>query len=276
MSRPFARTLLALSLPLAALLPVQATHASQPGKPVRQLIEHSHLIAPHQVADYRLADSRFDAGNLPSGAAFYYQHMRHPDVRFSVFVYPAGLGAQAATLARGMEEFHASLQQATQQIGLTTSHIEQAPFELLIPAASGKGRHRVPGNRLLLAQTQRGTALHSAGYLFYRGLYFYKLRVSVPEASMDRAAFTQLADHAARTLVPAITVMNVGGCGNDGTLYLPRDGSPEQIAATLTGQLMDMELRSCSSRLDAEALQEKSRDAEVIRINYPPNTWSEQ
>lgn len=283
------RTLtLLFALAASTILPLAARAENAPS----QLIEHSHIIAPYTVGAYQWKESQFNAQKLSAGAGFTYQHSRHPELRISVFVYPAGLGADKATLEFGMQEFHAGLQQA-QQLGITTRITEESAFDLPYSLVDGKenekagsnandpflavlARWKIPGQRLLMEQTHNGMALHSAGYLFYRSLYFYKVRVSAPKDGMESATFNQLADDVARSLVPAITVINVGDCGKQNTIYLPKDGESEEIAISMSEQLLAMQGRNCSAKLEAQQLREKMRNADVIRIDFPANAWSEQ
>lgn len=282
--------LLLLATGLAALPPF--AHATPlPSAPVgtapRQWIEQSHLIAPHRVGSYRWQSTQFDADTPAVGAGFDYRHADHPDIDINVFVHPAGTADIEAALASGMAEFRTLLQEE-QQFGVATEVLEQAPLNLPRPAA-GVPRaltrlapaKDIPGHRFLMTQTVEGKRLHSASYLFYRSLYLYKVHVRAPEASMSRGDFSRRADDAARRLVPAIEVLNIGTCGNiqdlpAHILELPPQGVQEEFLATLAAQQLALQANNCSDRLDPQQLREKSRDAEIVEINYPANSWSEQ
>lgn len=288
---PFARVLLALALGFAANPP--SVHAdslpSAPvGTPARQWVEQSYLIAPHRVGQYRWQSTQLDADTPGVGAGFFYQHAEYPDLSADVLIHPAGTANIDAALADGLDEFRTLLQDG-QQFGIANEVLEQAPFNLPHPAAQVPGElarlapaKSIPGHRFLLRQSTENKRQLSASYLFYHSLHLYKVYVRAPEATMRRRDFSCLADEAARSLVPAIEVLNIGTCGSTPQLpvHARHPSSPgaekEVLSALLAAQLRALHVHGCTNALDTQALQEKSRDAEVIRIDYPPNTWNEQ
>ena len=84
-----------------------------------------------------------------------------------------------------------------------------------------------------------------------------------------------LAGRAARALVPAMQVVNVGGCAN-ATINLDVNATPAQSAAELSRQVMAHKGYSCHLSADAAGIAEHTVGADVIPIHYQASDWTSQ
>lgn len=287
---------LIIATALAALPPAASTAEPAPAPaatPARQFIESSDIAAPRQIGPWRLVDRSFDPKNKPAGAGFSYVHPDHKGLIASVYVYPAGLMASDAALERGLADFRSDLQAAV-RAGVYTDLQERGSTAFTVPQTDGHAGSdrddavlaamaaRVDGGRLAGQKLQLRMDLTSSdrrpgelpmrsnGYLFYKQLYYFKVRVSGAEALMDEAAFQALADDAARSLVPAIEVTNVGACANF-NITLAQDQTPEQMAAAASQQLAAQMRYNCH-----EAARAPAEGTEVVRIDYDASDWTSQ
>lgn len=120
-----------------------------------------------------------------------------------------------------------------------------------------------------------GEVARSLGYMFYRHLFGFKVRISVPESVMEQPAFEALADAAVRNIVPRIDVQNFGSCG---TIEIPAkalDGKKDTDSSAITdamfGGFARIKAESCANAegKNSAAPFEGSR----IEIVYPEGTW---
>lgn len=283
-----------LTLALAGPVALAAEDAAQS---TRAYVETSYLIAPHQVGEFKLIQTSYDPDNKYSGPGFRYQSQVHPEIRVDVYVYPAGRMEQAYALDTGMQGFHADLARAVdagvysdlvveeaafaladkaQADALETGGDSDDPFAALLLAAEQEESHP-EGRKLsmtLLAQPG-GQAMHSAGYLAYRQLYFFKLRASVLQDTIEAAPFHVFADRAARTLLPVIEAAHVGDCANS-TLTINPDASAEDMAIALVKHSTRQLGYNCHLDAEGAGIAAKSAQADVIDIHYEPQEWSAQ
>ena len=233
----------------------------------RAYVETTHIVAPKHVGGFSLKRSSFDPQAKYSGAGFTYRSDEAPHPTISVFVYPAGRMAQADALRDGMIAFREDLRLA-EEAGTysdlqvlaagafplsgsdeaSASNGDSSPDAELLATIAKAGR--IDGERLQLRLRLPGRDgdIQSAGFLFYKQLYYFKVRVSADATSMPGDAFLAFADTAARTLVPAIQAVNIGDCAN-ATITIPAGGSAEDGARAL------------------------ARDAEVVEIGYRADEW---
>jgi len=271
------------------LLVAMAAAATAADAPVRAYVETSYVVAPQRVAGFRLADARFDPQNKYAGAGFTYKADEDPRPVISVFVYPAGRMAQDEAPRDGMAAFRHDLQRAREtgtydrlETGIEdafplaahsdasdTSDLSQ-DAELLATIASYS---RIDGRRLGLKAhlARQDLELRSVGFLFYRQLYYFKVRVSVEAGAMASDAFDRFADRAARTLVPAIQAVHVGDCAN-ASITVP-DDNPEEAARILVREATLQQGYNCHADRMAAGIDALSRDARVIEIGYTANEW---
>ena len=288
MHRTFRRALLALAVALA--LPAHAGKADAPAAE-RILIETSHLIAPERVGDFVLEGSTYDDRNKQAGARFRYVLKDHQESRIDVFVYPAGRAPQAEAIASGMLEMKGGIEHAQQAGNIRDlQFLSDEDFPLEAPEAAKPAADsttgldaalleaiastRTVGKRLRMHNTMvnGGFRMASNGYLFHRQLYFFKVRISAARERIDQTAFDALSDRAARTLVPAIEVANVGGCANANIVIDP-DAKADEMAAVLVRRAAEIQGENCFRDAAGARLDEKSKGARVVRIDFAANDW---
>ena len=285
------------SLALACALAWTPAHAADGDRQAkaeadaRSFIESSHVVAPEQVGDFLLEASSYDEKNKFAGAGFRYALKDHQELRVDVYVYPSGRAPQEQAIASGMVEFKDGIQQA-QQAGMyrdleTLSEGDfplEAPTEPAEPATAGSAQDakllkaiastRTVGKRLRMRNTMvnGGFPMFSNGYLFHRQLYFFKVRVSASRDRIDQAQFDALADRAARTLVPAIEVANIGGCAN-AEIVIDINAKPDEAGEILVRRAAEIQGENCFGDTDGAKLEEKSKNARVVRIDFSANDW---
>lgn len=284
------------ALMLAFALPAHAGKADTPAAPetdARPFIEISHLIAPGRVGDFVLEGSSYDDKTKYAGAGFRYALPGHQETRIDVFVYPAGRAPQEQAINSGMVEFKGGIEQA-QQAGYIKDleFVSDDVFPLEAPAVvaastadtpdpaearllAALAATRVVGKRLQMRDTMvsGGFPMYSNGYLFYKQLYFFKVRVSAARDRIDDAQFQALADRAARSLVPALEVANVGACANK-VIEISPDADADAFAEALVRRTAEIQGENCFEN-DAEAeLDKKSKDADVVDIHFDVQDWN--
>lgn len=284
--------LLALACVLA-WLPADAFGSDKPAKAdvdARPFIESSHLIAPERVGDFVLEGSSYDDKNKVAGAGFRYALKDHQELRVDIYVYPSGRSPQQQAIASGMDEFKAGIEQARDAglyRDLETLSEDVFPLEAheaTQPADAGSSQDdkllqaiastKTVGKRLRMHNTRvnGGFPMFSNGYLFHRQLYFFKVRVSASRDRIDQAQFDTLADRAVRTLVPAIEVANIGGCAN-AEIVIDPDAKPDEMAEVLVRRAAEIQGENCFGDSDSAKLEEKSKNASVVRIDFGADDW---
>ena len=278
-----------LFIPLAALASDDDVASK---KEQRAYVETSYLIAPRQAGDFVLEGTQFDKKQKYSGAGFRYRLGDHQESRIDVFVYPAGRMGSDQALERGMQAFRADLKRAVDAGSYSNLVLAdeqdfatdgEPTLPVATPAADDKeallqgivsSGKRWMGRKLpmTLDLQPQGWPMHSRGYLFYKQLYYYKIRASAAQERISSEEFDRLTDLAARTLVPAIEVVNVGACA-DSTIYLDKDATPEEAAQALVTQAVEHQGYNCHASAADAALEQKSATASVIDISYEPEEW---
>lgn len=280
------------SLLFACLLVVFASAAPAKPKapPARAYVETSYLVAPKTVGDFALIRSKYDPAAKLAGAGFHYALADQPALVIDVFVYPAGRLDPAKAIADGMVAFRADLAAAVSQGAYTQlRELGDEPFALNGDAAPSPQAdndadaavlaaiaqsERVHGQKLRLDMHRTSTdmPLFSNGYLFYKQLYYFKVRVSAAQERIARDSFDALADQAARALVPAIHVANVGGCA-DATIHIDVNDTPEQSAVALVRQATTHMGFNCHGSVKDAGIDGQAGTAEVIEIAYAADDW---
>lgn len=277
-------------------LPLSAVAGTDPAPAVaseRAYVETSYLIAPRMVGDFALVETRYDPQNKYSGPQFRYVAAAHPEVRIDVFVYPAGRMPAEQAITMGMRAFRADLDGTLSAGSYTQLRIhEDTSFDLRLPgtAPSMATDPDDPYASLILEATSAAAGpvgrrlrmsiqlppdipMYSVGYLFYRQLYFFKVRASVAQHHIDDTVnFTALADHAVRTLLPAIEAAHLGDCASS-TINLSADATAADIAHQLIAQITEQQGYNCHGSTAAIGLETKSQHAEVVEIHYEPHEW---
>lgn len=286
----------------------------EPEAGARPFIETSYVIAPERIGEFVIEGSSYDAANKYAGAGFRYALPGHQETRFDVYVYPAGRSAEDEAVERGMVEFKAGFAEA-EEAGYyrNVRIVEESDFTLALPEAEpepvvsggkdttaihGASGDETPGtldpgeaaliSKLLEASQHTGRRLslqldllpqdmpmHSGGYLFHKQLYFFKVRVSAARERIDDAGFQALADRAARSLVPAIDVVNIGDCANV-VITLDPDADPQAVAESLVTQSAAYQGENCYQDAAAAGVAEKSAGARVVEIAFDAQDWHER
>lgn len=285
---------LAICMACAFVATAPAEERADPA-PNRPFIEASYIVAPLRIGDFTLEDSEYDENNKASGAGFRYALGGHRESRIDVFVYPAGAEDRAQAMEQGMAEFKAGIHDA-EKAGYYSDvrTVDDADFPLHASTSpvdkGGSATGDAEGERALrglvestkpvgrrlrmqLDMQPLGIPMHSYGYLFYKQLYFFKVRVSAARERIDEASFMALADDAVRTLVPAIEVANVGGC-MDNTIEVPTEADPDAIARILILRTAEIQDRNCFDSAGSAGIEKmKSKGARVVTINFDRGDW---
>ena len=302
-----ASTKLLLAMVLLAFAPATPAPAAQPtaaatpqAEPPR--ITTSYLVAPERGGACTLDNTMFDEQNKDAGAGFRYALPEYSQVRFDVFVYPTGRLPHDQAVDLGMPAFKQGIE-AAQSNGLIKdlAFLADEPFPLAAPQANAAPAsasapaaadasadpmgaqlarivhaYQPVGRRLRMRDTlvdARGDfPIYSNGYLFYRQLYYFKVRISAGRNLISEAEFEALADRAARTLVSAIEVVNLGGCANKEVRLNP-DAGPDAVAETLMRKLAQFESENCFADTQAAKLDEKSERSSVVTIHFSASDW---
>ncbi|XQA67534.1 hypothetical protein ACM9XC_09485 [Xanthomonas sacchari] len=272
--------------------PAAAAAAAPPAAtPARPFVEISYVVAPDTVGDFSLRSSKYDPAAKAAGAGFLYVLKDHPELTINVFVYPAGQKESARAIADGMAGFRADLAAAVSGGTYAELHelgaqrfelgivVEPAPkaasaLDKALVAAIAEAQ-RVPGEKLRmeLRFDPEDAPARSNGYLFYKQLYYFKVRVSAAAQDIGPDAFDTLADQAARALVPAIQVTNVGGCATP-TIQIDPNGKPEQAALQLVRQSTLYQGFNCSKSAADAGIDRAAGNAAVIEIAYDAGDWA--
>ncbi|WDN19371.1 hypothetical protein LL924_23415 [Xanthomonas oryzae] len=99
------------------------------------------------------------------------------------------------------------------------------------------------------------------------------MRVSAAQQAIAQTRFDALADQAARALVPAIQVSNVGGCA-DLSVHLDAKATPDQGAVRWRAK--SRLILACHGSTRQAGIEELVKTAEVIEIAYDPSEWKSQ
>lgn len=271
-------------------------------------IVETRIAAPKRVGEFELESTYYDPATKHAGASLRYLLPDHPEIRFDLFVYPAGDMPHDTAMTSGMNDFVASFDAGVQMNYYTdlkivdTVDFEIAPrtetpvrqeetkaapeseADAIIAAALAP--KPISSRRIELRYTMRMdetgemVPMRSRGYLFYKQLYYFKGRISVAESRMDQATFETLSDRAMRELVPAVQASNIGGCASveivvDKETATKGGGTIGDLLMQMVGESLDGIHRNCyETRAEAKASEPKQ--AEIITIEYDPDDWGSQ
>lgn len=201
---------------LAAVLPIRAQEA--PASPPfavpdmqshRGVIDDTWIIAPKRLAGASLAAVKnyADEGDIAAGVSLHYRIDNADWIVADVFIYPAGEGDSATLLRRAMEDFRESVAFAErQQIYRNVWWGEEASY-----TASLAGGKKLEGRFLPIVFDAQQDMLTSRAYLFYRKLYFVKIRLTTTVDAVD--SLSEKADHFIGSLLDGVDIVSVGSCG---------------------------------------------------------------
>lgn len=147
----------------------------------------------------------------------------------------------------------------------------EAALEGLLARDAARDR-RIPGRKLSIQLGREGQPLTSRAYVFYRGLYFYKGRITASHQAIAPGVLDALADQAMETLVPAVRVNSTGGCSHRVVAVDP-EADESTLAQDLLAGLLEAQARAerehCLPTLD-ETVPAGWR---AVRLVYPPDAW---
>lgn len=284
----------------SADVPADAT-GDAPAGDARPFIERSLVLAPEQVGEFVLQKANDYPGQPQSGVGLRYVHPDFPEVRLDLFVYPAGRLDRDAVVADAMAGLRASIEDAAKQ-GAYTDLVfgDETAFDLarvdpdgsLRPAAADDTDDKadkdalvaqvigaVPesvegrGRRLPMSLRFQGEAQNSLAFLFYRGLYLYKGRVSASPQHVADENFQRLANLAMLTLVPAVQVRSTGACHDRQIVVDVGDGS--QASTRTLGQTLMAAAGRATSENCAETLDETVPEGHrAVPLAFDPSMWN--
>lgn len=310
--------MLAIAMGLAiAAQPAMAKERKDKDKEETQpFIVETRISAPKRIGDFVLEQSDYDPAAKYAGASFRYLLPQHPEIRFDLFVYPAGEMPADAALKAGMKNFVESFDAGVKMKYYNDLEIvDTVAFDILPkgfePAAQDKesagstdaggkadarrddafmaalapkplaGKRIDLRYRLNMEETGDKVPMRSRGYLFYKQLYFFKGRISVAESRMDQATYETLSDRAMRELVPTIQATNIGGCARE-PIALSLDElhrNKDDLMMQVLGALTSRTDQNCYVSIeDARSIQKDmdEKNAEVVTIEYDANDWGDR
>lgn len=307
--------MLAVAMALAIVYP----HAEAKGRKDKQqtqpFVVETRISAPKRVGEFVLEQSGYDPAAKYAGASFRYLLPQYPEIRFDLFVYPAGDMPADAALKAGMkalvESFDAGVKikyyndldivgTAAFDIAPTSDASEPNQNENAPPAEATTeadarraaiaenvlGPKPLAGKRidlryrLNMEETGDMIPMRSRGYLFYKQLYFFKGRISVAESRMDQATYETLSDRAMRELVPEVRATNIGGCAKTaiGINSDDLDKDQDALVTELLTRFVAKANRNCHANVaDARKVESAFDDenAEIITIEYDAKDWGD-
>ncbi|MGN0858344.1 MAG: hypothetical protein ACI4NW_04055 [Stenotrophomonas sp.] len=292
MSRPVLLLLPLYLLLSTASLPAAAEQAGNTADE-RPYIQTSYLQAPRQAGGFSLQASSYDPANKYAGAGFRYTSDDHPGLRIDLYVYPAGRMTPAEALQVGMRDLRASMAHAQAQgsysqlreLGEATFALPAGPTAGTAPANDFDARviatiaaiEQVEGRKLQLQLSlpPRELPMHSNAYLFYKQLYWLKLRASAAQQDIDQDRFNALADRAARELVPALQVAHVGSCAS-AQINVPADAPDEEAALELVRQITVHQSLNCHQDAGKAVSAQQRLDHDIVEITFSAQDWKSQ
>jgi hypothetical protein len=268
------------------------------GKKHQAVIDDSYIIAAKRLpgASLERIKNYADDGDLAAGVSVRYRIDKAPWIVADLFVYPAGEGPADAMLALETKDFRDSVVYAESK-GIYTNvwRGSEAPYS--IPLADGG---TLQGRFLPMAFDSENEMLASRTYLFYRKLYFYKVRMTTGAQAVE--SLSELADGFTRDVVNGVDVISTGTCGRQLEIEaLPHDQSPPsgydndvsedgyrvlmrlpgpntgnalyglQLSQRLELAAKRQRARGCTS-LDFPPPVENERQA-VVRLHFGPEDW---
>ncbi len=126
----------------------------------------------------------------------------------------------------------------------------------------------IPGRKVSMGFDYEGKPRQSLGYVFNKQLFLFKIRITAETARMNPVQFNQLADDAARALIPAIEVHNAGTCGN--IVIAADEKDPEAGAQMLITEMARTQREGCSSALGKYKAPAGTGQETIV---YPADTW---
>jgi hypothetical protein len=262
----------------------------------RGVVDDTWIIAPKRLANATLVAVKnyADEGDIAAGVSLHYRIDKADWIIADVFVYPAGEGDSAAMLRRAADDFRESVAFAErQQIYRDVWWGDEAAY-----TASLAGGKKLEGRFLPIVFDAQQDMLTSRAYLFYRKMYFVKIRLSTTVDAVD--SLSESADRFIGSLLDGVDIVSVGSCGrkmdviavapgkspppdlkdgvsSDGyrvALKSTRPGTPDSSAQmTKTMELaVKRQLAAGCTTLDYNPPLEDDRRT-VLHLSFGPEDW---
>jgi hypothetical protein len=262
----------------------------------RGVVDDTWIIAPKRLVDATLSGVKnyADEGDIAAGVSLRYKIDHAEWIIADVFIYPAGEGDNPTMLKRAVEDFRESVAYAErQQIYRNVWWGDESPYTAAL--AGGK---KVEGRFLPIVFDAQQDMLTSRTYLFYRKLYFVKVRLSTTVDAVDSLA--ENADRFIASLLDSVDIVSSGTCGrqldivalqagqsappdlSDGVsadgfrmaLTMSRAGTPAYGAqmAKITALATKRQLAGGCTNLDYHPpLEDGTRT--VLHLSFTPEDW---
>ncbi|MBB3226153.1 hypothetical protein FHW69_000743 [Luteibacter sp. Sphag1AF] len=274
-------------IPVPLALPDASSHQG--------VVDESWIIAPRNLPHATLAAVKnyADEGDLAAGVSLRYRIPGADWIIADVFIYPAGQGDTKRMLKQAVEDFRESIAYAERQSIYRNIWWGQEE-DYATPLTGGD---KLAGRFLPLVFDAQNDMLTSRTYLFYRKLYFLKIRLTTTVDAVD--SLSDMADGFIRDVVNGVDIVSVGTCGRSFDLQvlapgqsLPSDMSdgvsPEGFRAMLKTQPGSASYATQLSK--ALALAGKRQRAQgctsldyhppaddpthaVLHLRFGPNDW---
>ncbi|MGE7138825.1 hypothetical protein ACQKIE_14465 [Luteibacter sp. NPDC031894] len=262
----------------------------------RGVVDDTWIVAPKRLGDATLAAVKnyADEGDIAAGVSLRYRIDNAEWIIADVFIYPAGEGDNTTMLRRAMDDFRESVSFAErQQIYRNVWWGDESPY-----VATLSGGRKIEGRFLPIVFDAQQDMLTSRAYLFYRKLYFVKIRLSTTVDAVDSLA--ENADGFIASLLDGIDIVSTGTCGKkmdivlsapgqsppaglkDGVsadgyrLLLAPDGSgttgrAAQMAKTAALAAKRQQANGCTALEYTPPLEDDTRA--VLHLSFGPDDW---
>ncbi|WP_448102668.1 hypothetical protein [Luteibacter jiangsuensis] len=293
---PVALCLLAGTGTHAQVTPAEPPLAAPGPVEHRGVVDDTWIVAPKRLGDATLAAVKnyADEGDIAAGVSLRYRIDNAEWIVADVFIYPAGEGDNATMLKRAMEDFRESVAFAErQQIYRNVWWGEESPYTATLPDGN-----KVEGRFLPIVFDAQQDMLTSRAYLFYRKLYFVKIRLSTAVEAVDSLA--EDADPFIGNLLGGLDIVSTGTCGKKMDIMVSTPGQPPpsglkdgvspdgyrlllkpgragtvdhaaEVARTATLAAKRQQASGCTS-LEYDPPQEDDAHA-VLHLSFGPDDW---
>ncbi|ODS62563.1 MAG: hypothetical protein ABS41_09435 [Arenimonas sp. SCN 70-307] len=246
--------------------------------PQRPFIERSLVLAPERVGAFTLVGMGDFEGAPQAGASVRYRHDDVPEVVLDVFVYPVGRMDRGEALDYGMRTTRADIDRAAAQGAYSdVEYADEQAFDLGTVDEDGSagpvGKDGPDlGRRQALRYVRKEGPMDSLIFMFHRGLFLHKGRLSALPKRVPQENFDRFANHAMATLVPAIEVRSTGGCTSHDIYVDPKLDGEAMQAQLLAGVERTARLQkeeNCAGELDT-SVPGGMRGQLLV---FPPEMW---
>lgn len=194
----------------------------------RGVVDDTWVVAPRRLggASLMAVKNYADEGDIAAGVSLRYRFEKAEWVVADVFIYPAGQGDEGKMLARAATDFRESVAFAErQQIYRNVWWGDEAPYTATLSAG------RVAQGRFLpIVFDAQQEMLASRAYLFYRKLYYIKIRLTTTVEAVD--SMSENADRFIAALLDGVQVVSSGSCARqmDVAVLAPGQSPPPDLA----------------------------------------------